>query len=74
MPIYQLRCAGGHSFEVIQSLHEPLPACAHCGGDTALGLRPKMAVFAAASAYAAATGSQSLYAVSNLTHTINADA
>ena len=38
------------------------------------GLRPKMAVFAAASAYADATGSQSLYAVSNLTHTINADA
>jgi hypothetical protein len=38
------------------------------------GLRPKMAVFAAASAYVAATGSQSLYAVSNLTHTINADA
>jgi len=34
MPIYQLRCAGGHSFEVIQSLHEPLPACAHCGGET----------------------------------------
>ncbi len=38
------------------------------------GLRPKMAVFAAASAYAIATGSQSLYAVSNRTHTINADA
>jgi uncharacterized protein len=38
------------------------------------GLRPKMAVFAAASAYATATGSQSLYAVSNRTHTINADA
>jgi uncharacterized protein len=38
------------------------------------GLRPKMAVFAAASAFASATGSESLRAVSNLTHTINADA
>ena len=38
------------------------------------GLRPKMAVFAAASAFARATGSESLRAVSNLTHTINADA
>jgi uncharacterized protein len=38
------------------------------------GLRPKMAVFAAASAFAVATGSQSLHAVSNRTHTINADA
>jgi uncharacterized protein len=38
------------------------------------GLRPKMAVFAAASAFATATGSQSLHAVSNRTHTINADA
>ena len=38
------------------------------------GLRPKMAVFAAASAFAIATGSQSLHAVSNRTHTINADA
>ncbi|HCU92035.1 MAG TPA: zinc ribbon domain-containing protein [Actinobacteria bacterium] len=35
MPIYQLRCPGGHSFEVIQSLHAPLPACPHCGGETA---------------------------------------
>jgi uncharacterized protein VirK/YbjX len=38
------------------------------------GLRPKMAVFAAASAFALATGSESLRAVSNRTHTINADA
>ncbi len=38
------------------------------------GLRPKMAVFAAASAFALATGSKSLRAVSNRTHTINADA
>ncbi len=38
------------------------------------GLRPKMAVFAAASAFALATGSESLHAVSNQTHTINADA
>ena len=35
MPIYQLRCASGHSFEVIQSLHAPLPACPHCGAETA---------------------------------------
>lgn len=35
MPIYQLRCGSGHSFEVIQSLHAPLPACPNCGGETA---------------------------------------
>ena len=35
MPIYQLRCAqreGHPDFEVIQSLHAPLPACPECGG------------------------------------------
>lgn len=56
----------------------------HCGVDAKTrivaatralsGLRPKMAVFAAASAFAITTGSQSLHAVSNRTHTINADA
>ncbi len=35
MPIYQLRCAGGHNFEVIQSFTAPLPACPDCGGSTA---------------------------------------
>jgi putative FmdB family regulatory protein len=35
MPIYQLRCLSGHSFEVIQSLHAPLPACRQCGAETA---------------------------------------
>ncbi|HEX9031660.1 MAG TPA: zinc ribbon domain-containing protein [Streptosporangiaceae bacterium] len=35
MPIYQLRCTGGHSFEVIQSFTAPLPACPDCGGQTA---------------------------------------
>ena len=35
MPIYQLRCGSGHSFEVIQSLHAPLPACPDCGRETA---------------------------------------
>jgi uncharacterized protein VirK/YbjX len=38
------------------------------------GLRPKMAVYAAASAFASAVGSRGLQAVSNRTHTINADA
>ena len=38
------------------------------------GLRPKMAVFVVASAFAAACGATSLRAVSNRTHTINADA
>ena len=38
------------------------------------GLRPKMAVFVALSAFAAASGATSLRAVSNRTHTINADA
>jgi putative FmdB family regulatory protein len=32
MAIYQLRCDGGHSFEVIQSFAAPLPACPSCGG------------------------------------------
>ncbi len=35
MPIYQLRCAqreGHPDFEVIQSLHAPLPPCPVCGG------------------------------------------
>ncbi|MGE5287592.1 MAG: FmdB family zinc ribbon protein [Micromonosporaceae bacterium] len=35
MPIYQLRCTCGHSFEVIQSFRAPLPACPQCGGETA---------------------------------------
>ncbi|MEV5410207.1 zinc ribbon domain-containing protein [Thermopolyspora sp. NPDC052614] len=34
MPIYDLRCAGGHRFEVIQSFTAPLPACPQCGADT----------------------------------------
>ncbi len=38
------------------------------------GLRPKMVVFAAASAFALAIGSENMRAVSNRTHTINADA
>jgi uncharacterized protein len=37
------------------------------------GLRPKMVVFVAASAFSNAIGSPHLYAVSNRTHTINAD-
>ncbi|MGO8729999.1 MAG: FmdB family zinc ribbon protein [Streptosporangiaceae bacterium] len=35
MPIYELRCGRGHSFEVIQSFTAPLPACPDCGGGTA---------------------------------------
>lgn len=35
MPIYQLRCAGGHNFEVIQSFTASLPVCPDCGGPTA---------------------------------------
>jgi uncharacterized protein VirK/YbjX len=38
------------------------------------GLRPKMAVFVAASAFAQALGATALIAVSNRTHTISADA
>ena len=38
------------------------------------GLRPKMAVFIAASTFAQAAGASSLIAVSNRTHTINAEA
>jgi uncharacterized protein VirK/YbjX len=38
------------------------------------GLRPKMAVFVAASVFARLVGASSLLAVSNRTHTINADA
>lgn len=34
MPIYELRCGGGHRFEVIQSYAEPLPACPACGEPT----------------------------------------
>lgn len=34
MPIYQIRCAGGHDFEVIQSFTAPLPPCPSCGGAT----------------------------------------
>jgi hypothetical protein len=33
MAIYELACAGGHRFEVIQSFTAPLPACA-CGEPT----------------------------------------
>lgn len=35
MPIYDLRCAGGHRFEVTQSFAAPLPACPGCGAATA---------------------------------------
>jgi len=38
------------------------------------GLRPKMAVFVAASAFAKFSGASSVLAVSNRTHTINGDA
>ena len=35
MPIYQLRCGQGHSFEAIQSFRASLPVCPECGGETA---------------------------------------
>jgi putative FmdB family regulatory protein len=35
MPIYDLRCAGGHRFEVVQSFDAALPACPACGAATA---------------------------------------
>jgi putative FmdB family regulatory protein len=35
MPIYDLRCSGGHRFEVVQSFTEALPACPDCGATTA---------------------------------------
>ena len=72
---------GGERAMLIGGLQGP---SSHAGADAKVrivaatralsGLRPKMAVFAAASAFARATGSESLRAVSNLTHTINADA
>ena len=72
---------GGERSLLIGGLQGP---SSHAGADAKVrivaatralsGLRPKMAVFAAASAFARATGSDSLRAVSNLTHTINADA
>ncbi|GAA4589858.1 hypothetical protein GCM10023194_45160 [Planotetraspora phitsanulokensis] len=34
MAIYELRCDGGHRFEVIQSFSAPLPDCPHCGAAT----------------------------------------
>ncbi len=44
MAIYDLRCAQGHAFEVIQSFSAPLPPCPACGAATAkvpsrIGLR-----------------------------------
>ncbi|HEX7660911.1 MAG TPA: FmdB family zinc ribbon protein [Pseudonocardiaceae bacterium] len=35
MPIYDLRCAEGHRFEVIQSFTADLPVCPTCGATTA---------------------------------------
>ncbi|BDV36413.1 hypothetical protein SS37A_39430 (plasmid) [Methylocystis iwaonis] len=56
----------------------------HCGPDAKArivkatralwGLRPKMAVFLAAAAFARALGARQIHAVSNDTHSINADA
>ncbi|MBU3890994.1 DUF535 family protein [Methylosinus sp. KRF6] len=56
----------------------------HCGPDTKVrivkatralwGLRPKMAVFLAMATFARAIGAQRIHAVSNDTHSINADA
>ncbi len=34
MAIYELRCAQGHAFEVIQSFTAPLPPCPDCGAHT----------------------------------------
>jgi putative FmdB family regulatory protein len=34
MAIYELRCGGGHRFEVIQSFTAPLPDCPECGAAT----------------------------------------
>jgi putative FmdB family regulatory protein len=34
MPIYDLRCADGHTAEVIQSMSAPLPPCPACGAAT----------------------------------------
>jgi putative FmdB family regulatory protein len=34
MAIYELRCAGGHRFEVIQSFAAKLPECPTCGSAT----------------------------------------
>ena len=34
MPIYELRCGHGHTFEVIQSFTAPLPPCPGCGTAT----------------------------------------
>ena len=34
MPIYELRCGRGHTFEVIQSFATPLPPCRDCGTGT----------------------------------------
>ncbi|KOG59451.1 MULTISPECIES: FmdB family zinc ribbon protein [Streptomyces] len=34
MAIYELACAAGHRFEVIQSFTAPLPSCPECSGDT----------------------------------------
>jgi len=34
MPIYDLRCAGGHLFEVMQSFTAELPTCPSCGAAT----------------------------------------
>jgi hypothetical protein len=33
LAIYQLRCAQGHSYEVIQSFDAPLPPCRSCGDE-----------------------------------------
>ena len=34
MPIYDLRCANGHTVEVILSFTAALPPCPTCGGPT----------------------------------------
>jgi hypothetical protein len=34
VPLYELRCAAGHRFEILQPFSAPLPACA-CGARTA---------------------------------------
>jgi uncharacterized protein VirK/YbjX len=75
-----LSCGGEHAL-LIGGLQGPSSHCATAAKTRIVeatralsGLRPKMAVFVAASAFAIASGSQSLHAVSNRTHTINADA
>jgi putative FmdB family regulatory protein len=60
MPIYEYRCAKGHTFEVFQSMSEdPLDACIECSAPAERVLSPPAVHFKGSGFYTTDYGSKS---------------